>query len=70
MAEPVGGLIAFEQEDLKQHCLAGLAWARRLLQGKGGDTIEPGRAGQRAASQLMISSRCVSSLKPSDGARR
>jgi len=69
MAEPVGGLIAFEQEDLKQHCLAGLAWARRLLQGKGGDTIEPGRAGQRAASQLMISSRCVSSLRPSDSAQ-
>lgn len=39
MAEPVGGLIAFEQADLKERCLAGLTWARRLLQGKGGDTV-------------------------------
>ena len=68
MAEPVGGLIAFEQTDLKQHCLAGLVWAQRLLKGKGGDTVEEGRAAERAASQMMISSRCVSSLKPSGAA--
>ncbi|MBW1756779.1 MAG: hypothetical protein JRJ80_11480 [Deltaproteobacteria bacterium] len=64
MTEPVGGLIAFEQADLQQHCLAGLTWAQRLLQGRGGDTIEEGLATQRAAGQLTISSRCVRSLEP------
>jgi outer membrane protein assembly factor BamB len=69
MSEPVGGLIAFEQADLKQHCLAGLTWAQRLLQGRGGDTVEQALVTERAASQLMISSRCVSSLEPSSDAR-
>lgn len=67
MAEPVGGLIAFEQADLKEHCLAGLTWAHRLLQGKGGDTVGNGLAGKRAAGQLAISSRCVGALKVPKG---
>ena len=63
MAEPVGGLIAFGQADLKEHCLAGLAWAQRLLQGNGGDTVEDGLTAERAAGQLAISNRCISSLE-------
>ena len=63
MAKPVGGLIAFEQEDLKEHCMVGLAWAQRLLQGNGGDTVEDGLAAERAAGQLAISSRCIGSLE-------
>ena len=66
MPEPVGGLVAFEQADLKHHCLTGLEWARRLLRGEGGDTVELGLATERAAGQLMISSRCVDSLEPSN----
>jgi outer membrane protein assembly factor BamB len=65
MPEPVGGLVALEQTDLKQHCLAGLRWAQRLLLGEGGDTVEAGLAKERAAGQLMISSQCVGSLEPS-----
>ena len=64
MPEPVGGLVAFEQADLKQHCLAGVSWAQRLLRGEGGDTVEAGLATERAAGQLTISSRCVGSLRP------
>ena len=68
MPEPVGGLVAFEQADLKQHCLAGLSWAQRLLRGEGGDTVEPGLATERAAGQLTISSRCVGSVEPGSDA--
>jgi hypothetical protein len=64
MPEPVGGLVAFEQADLKQHCLAGVSWAQRLLRGEGGDTVEAGLPTERAAGQLTISSRCVGSLRP------
>ena len=64
MPEPVGGLVAFEQADLKEHCLAGLSWAQRLLRGEGGDTVEAGLAVERATGQLMISSRCVGALEP------
>jgi hypothetical protein len=68
MPEPVGGLVALEQTDLKQHCLAGLSWAQRLLRGEGGDTVEAGLATERAAGQLTISSQCVSSLEPNNDA--
>lgn len=63
MTEPVGGLIAFGQADLKEHCLAGLTWAQRLLQGNGDDTVEDGLAAERAVGQLAISSRCIGSLE-------
>jgi hypothetical protein len=63
MAEPVGGLIAFEQADLEELCLTGLAWAQRLLQGKGGDTVEKELVSARAAGQLAMSSRCIGSLE-------
>jgi len=62
MPEPVGGLVAFEQADLKAHCLVGLDWAERLLKGKGGNTVEAGWEGKRAAGQLEISQRCLESL--------
>ena len=62
MPEPVGGLVAFEQADLKAHCLAGLDWAERLLKSKGGNTVEAGWEGKRAAGQLEISQRCLESL--------
>ncbi len=65
MTEPVGGLIAFEQTDLQEHCLAGLTWAQRLLQGKGDDTVEEGLAVERAIGQLTISGLCVSAIVPS-----
>jgi outer membrane protein assembly factor BamB len=68
MPEPVGGLVAFEQADLKQHCLAGVNWAQRLLRSEGGDTVEAGLATERAAGQLTISSHCVSSLEPGSDA--
>jgi hypothetical protein len=68
MPEPVGGLVAFEQADLKQHCLAGLSWAQRLLRSEGGDTVEAGLATERAAGQLTISSRCVGSVEPGSDA--
>lgn len=64
MPEPVGGLIAFEQADLKEHCLAGLDWARRLLQGKGGDSVEKELVSARAAGQLAMSAHCIDSLQP------
>jgi hypothetical protein len=65
MTEPVGGLIAFEQTDLQEHCLAGLTWAQRLLQGKGDDTVEAGLAVKRAIGQLTISGLCVRAIEPS-----
>ena len=70
MPEPVGGLVAFEQADLKQHCLAGVSWAQRLLRGEGGDTVEGGLATERAAGQLTISSHCISSIEPGSDALR
>jgi outer membrane protein assembly factor BamB len=70
MPEPVGGLVAFEQADLKQHCLAGVSWAQRLLRGEGGDTVEAGLATERAAGQLTISSHCISSIEPASDSLR
>jgi len=70
MPEPVGGLVAFEQADLKQHCLAGVSWAQRLLRGEGGDTVEAGLATERAAGQLTISSHCIRSIEPGSDALR
>ena len=70
MAEPVGGLIAFEQAELNDHCMAGLAWAQRLLQGKGGDTVEEAQVYVRAAGQLAMSSRCIDALEPSSDTRQ
>ncbi len=54
--EPVGGLVAFEQVDLKQQCPAGIDWAQRLLQGRGGDTVEQGFQSKRAAERRSRSS--------------
>ena len=57
MAEPVGGLIAFEQAELNDHCMAGLA-------------VEEAQVYVRAAGQLAMSSRCIDALEPSSDTRQ